>query len=240
MNLFIRNLWLAPFASFFAGYLALSFLYKNETLTTPSLLGLPLDKALVILSTHNLNARIINQKEDPDLAAGTIISQTPAPGRTIKSNQAIYLGITSNPSPCPIPDLCNKNLTQALKALEPTLAPKTYAISSDHPADQCIAQYPAAGSTPKGNTLIIYTGQTNAKPVIMPNLKNKPLPEVISFLSLHSITPQIIHANQATLYPGHMCINCTIKDQRPLPGSLITISGPKAAAIQLQVTTLNN
>ena len=80
---------------------------------------------------------------------------------------------------------------------------------------------------------MVYVTDTNAKPVIMPNLKAKPLDEVISFLQLNGITPAILHKNPEPA--GHQCHNCMVIDQRPLPGTFVFLTGDKAVKVQLQV-----
>ena len=234
MKHFARILWLTPFASFILGYLLVGLIYKNNVLTAPDLVGQSLDKALIILTAQNLNVRIIAHKDEPDLAEGTILSQTPAPGKAIKENQALYLVIAQKPIPLQIPDLHNKVAQEASQLVEnQSLQPKIFSLPADDSRAECIAQFPLPGMAPVDNTVIIYTAQPFTKPVIMPNLKNKSVDEVISFLNLNKINPTILHAQQ--MPPGHQCHECRILDQRPLPGSLVTFSADKPLSVQLQI-----
>jgi len=226
-------LWLTPFISFIAGYILVGLLYKNNVLTTPALVGQSLDKALITLSANNLNVRIVCHKNEPDLPEGTILSQTPSPGKAIKENQALYLVIAQKPAPLQIPHLQGKNIETATKLIEnQSLHPKFYPLPSDGSHGECIAQFPMPGITSIDSTVIVYLGQPS-KPVIMPNLKNKSVDEVLSFLNLHGINPTILHAQQ--IQPGHQCNNCRILDQRPLAGSLVTLSSEKPLSVQLQI-----
>lgn len=226
-------LWLTPFISFITGYILVGLLYKNNVLIAPSLVGQSLDKALITLSSQNLNARIIAHKDEPDLPEGTILSQTPAPGKAIKENQALYLVIAQKPAPLQTPNLQEKTIEEAAKMVEAqSLHPKFYALPADEHSGKCIAQFPTPGMSPVDNTVIIYTAQQN-KPVIMPNLKNRSVDEIVSFLNLNGINPTLLHAQQ--IAPGHQCTHCLILDQRPLPGTLVIFSADKPLSVQLQI-----
>lgn len=225
-------LWLTPFASFFAGYLLFSLLFVNKTIITPSLLGQPLDKALLHLSDYRLNARVTGYKDDADLPPATVLSQSPAPGTKVKEHQSLYLTISQKPT-AHVPCLQGKSLIQASELLQAqSLQPKFYAIPYSGTHNQCIAQWPRV-ENPVDHIVIAYTADANAKPVIMPNVKAKPLTEVISFLQLHGITPTILHQNQVPA--GHQCHTCMVIDQRPLAGTFIFLTGDKAVKVQLQV-----
>ena len=102
-------LWLTPFASFIFGYLLIALLHPQPIIKTPALIGKTLDQAILILSQANLNLRIVGQKEEAQLPEGTIISQTPAPGSSIKEHQALYVTIAKKPVPQAMPSLCRKN-----------------------------------------------------------------------------------------------------------------------------------
>lgn len=228
-----RFLWIFPFISFFGGYLIISLISTTKTIQTPALVGQSLDKALVILSQKNLNVRVVGHKDEPELAEGTIISQTPQAETPIKEHQALYIVIARKPAPLEIPDLKHKPVDEAAALIESKLLQtKICSLPTDMPTKQCVAQYPQSGMAVTDQTIVIYT-QQNQKPVIMPNVKQKSVDEVVSFLALHGITPDILHVQPTA--PGHTCYHCTVTDQRPLPGSLIVFSPDKPIKVQLQV-----
>ena len=230
----MRFLWLTPFASFILGYLFIALIQTKPVLKTPALVGQTIDKALIELSSKNLNVRIIGHKDDPQLPEGTILSQTPAADTPIKENQAIYVMIAQKPAPLQMPNLAHMHADEAVKLLENLSAhPHSSALANDAPQNSVIAQSPQAGNTTADTPIIIYTAQPAAKPVIMPNLKSKLIDEVVSFLNLHGINPKILHTTQTDF--GHQCHNCIVIDQRPLAGSLITLSPDKPIQVQLQV-----
>lgn len=237
MKKLLRNLiWFLPFFAFAIGYYAISFVFKSKTIHAPALVGKCIDKAVIILSEHNLNIRIVGNKPDSDLPEGTIISQTPSAGSKIKENQTLYVIVAKKPTAILAPDLKQKTISAATHiAQDLGLHIKTYAIPSSAPEQQCIAQFPAAGQEPHNNTMIVYGSAGNNKPVIMPSFMDMLASEVISFLQLHGITPTILHTRPELLGINHQCTYCIVVDQRPLAGSLIILKQEKPLAVQLQV-----
>lgn len=231
----IRSLlWLAPFASFFLGYTLICLLVRQPALPTPAIVGKTIDQAVMILSEHNLNIRIVGQKDDAQLPDGTILSQTPAPGTKIKEQQAMYVTISKKVSPRALADLVGTQEPDALLQLEKlSLSAKVYKISSHLPAGTIIAQHPQAGTPVTDNTVILYSAESMQKPLIMPNFKGILLDEVLSFLSLNGITPSIIHV--PIFEPDHRCTHCRVLDQRPLAGSFVKHQPEKPLQIQLQI-----
>jgi beta-lactam-binding protein with PASTA domain len=227
-------LWLMPFASFITGYLLISLVIKQPALQTPTLTGKTLDQAVLILSQSNLNIRIVGQKEDAQLPEGTILTQTPTPGSSIKEQQALYVTIAKKPVPLAMPHLLGKTETQAIAELETlSLHAKIYKIASDQPAHTVIAQSPEPGLSANDHIIMLYIATDEQKPILMPNLKNRPLDEVLSFLELHGITPTILHTPVA---PDHRCTHCSVIDQRPLNGTFVKQEKGKPIQVQLQVT----
>lgn len=226
-------LWLMPFASFILGYFLMSLVIKQPSLQTPAIIGKTLDQAVFMLSQSNLNIRIVGQKEDAQLPEGTILTQTPAAGTIIKEQQALYVTVSKKPVPLAMPHLIGKTETQALAELEALgLSAKIYKIAHQFPAETIIAQSPNAKETTSAQPIILYVATESDKPILMPNFKNRPIDEVISFLELQGITPTILHIPVAS---DHRCTNCIVIDQRPLAGSFVKNTTTKKMQVQLQV-----
>lgn len=237
MHKLLRNLLcFLPFFAFAIGYYAVSFIFKSKTITAPALVGKPIDKAVTLLSDHNLNVRIVGTKSDTDLPEGTIVSQTPTAGLKIKENQTMYVVVAKKPAALLSPDLKGKTLSAAHHiAQDLCITLKSHAIPCDSSPDNCIAQFPAAGQELENNNLIVYISTSSSKPVIMPQCKDMLVTEVVSFLQLHGITPTILHTHSELLSAHHQCTSCKVIDQRPLAGSLVTTSPEKPLTVQLQV-----
>lgn len=234
-QMFLKKfLWTLPFICFIAGYLLLTKIYPVKDIETPNIMGKSLRQACIILAQYNLNSRLITLKVDPLLAEGTIISQTPQAGQKIKPNQTVFVVASTLPEKNHAPNVILKPLSE----IEPDLVAKgirikNYAIPSHHHVDVCVSQWPEPGVALENNKMIIYTAISNNKPVLLPNLKNKTVPEVIEFLTTNSMVAAILHSN--VMEESHTCEHCSIIDQRPLAGSIITLDTKKPLRIQLQV-----
>ncbi|CAN5173051.1 hypothetical protein BH09DEP1_BH09DEP1_0500 [soil metagenome] len=223
-----------PFASFIFGYLLISLFIKQPSLQTPTVIGKTLDHAVLILSQANLNIRIVGQKEDAQLSEGTILSQTPAPGSTIKEHQSLYVTIAKKPVPQAMPTLVGKTEAQALAEIEAlSLNAKVYKISSELPAGTVLAQSPEPGLSASASPIMFYTAADEQKPLLVPNFKQLPLDEVLSFLNLHGINPTLLHTPVA---PDHRCTDCIVIDQRPLAGTFFKEDKGKPVQVQLQIS----
>lgn len=228
-------LWAVPFFCFIAGYLFLQWMSKVQHLEAPALVGKQLQDAVAQLSRKNLNIRLIAQKEDPDLPGGTILSQSPAAGQKIKPHQAIHAVISKKPEKISAPNLLNKSqetLDRELKALG--IRSKIHFLPSNRPANSCIAQYPAPGQPIEENRITIYLSSDNQKQVLVPDFRQQPACEVLEFLQQYNTKVELSHASHRQ--NDHKCgQNCLVIDQRPLAGSLITLSPEKPLLVQLKV-----
>lgn len=226
-------LWLMPFGSFIFGYVLISLLHTKSAIQTPALMGKTLDQAVLILSQANLNLRVVGQKEEAQLPEGTILSQTPTAGSTIKEQQALYVTIAKKPVPLAMPQVVGKTEAQALAEIETlSLHAKIYRIPHEQTAGTVIAQAPDAGLSASAQPILLYVAADGQKPILMPNFKQRLVDEVIAFLDLNGITPTILHT---PVTPDHRCTHCHVLDQRPLAGTFFKRSKDKPLQVQLQV-----
>lgn len=236
MKLLLQQLlWLAPFSCFLTGYLLMAFLFKPVEFKTPSLVGKSIQEAIKITNKHDLHIKIVAETDDPDLPDGTIISQTPTADTLIKARQSVYMVISQQPALLTTPSFLNKPHQEITSYAENKgITLKTYLLASNSTAaDHCIAQYPAPANPLVTKSIITYICSDVLKPVIMPNFKGKSFEEVQEFLQLHNIASSVTH-----IFPQeehHTCQNCTIYDQRPLAGSIITLRKDKPLHVQLQL-----
>ncbi|MDR3550895.1 MAG: PASTA domain-containing protein [Candidatus Babeliales bacterium] len=229
-----KTLWIIPFLCFIAGYLALDTLYHQPDIETPTLVGKTIGQAFTILSRNNLNARLLTYKEDPIVQEGTIMSQIPAPSQKIKQNQSVFLVVSTLPQKIKAPNLLSQSLENIQEITKKDkINLKSFRINSNYPENQCFAQKPSPGQSLDGDTVTVYVSAGMPKVVLIPNLKNKPLDQVLEFLKTYSVTTDIVHPHNIDAY--HTCNNCIISDQRPLAGSIITLNTSKPLHMQLQV-----
>jgi beta-lactam-binding protein with PASTA domain len=201
---------------------------------TPSIVGKSIQEAVAIASSHNLNLRLLEEKEDACLPAGTIISQTPQAGHSIKPYQSLFVLISKKPSRINAPQCVQKKYSEIASLLKAqNIRAKIYTLPSIYPKGLCFAQIPYPQEPIEDTILTLYVSEGNNKPIIWPDFKQLQVCEVINFLRTHGIEATVIHEYSTQL--NHTCTNCKVTDQRPLPGSLIMIDPQKPCAVQLQV-----
>ncbi len=219
-------LWTLPFFCFLATYFIAYWFLTPQHFLTPSLIGKPLQEALHILSDRNLNTRIITQKEDKDLASGTIISQIPEANRSIRAHQSIFLVISKQPKQKVAPNLLQKSKETIEKmALDQEIKVKYHYLPSHYPENSTIGQIPSPNQPIVDNKATLYLSQGSGnKPVLLPSFKKKLINEVVTFLEENKIKFNILHTKP--IDPNHTCKSCIVIDQRPLAGSLIDLKKP--------------
>lgn len=200
---------------------------------TPDLVGKTLEQALALLSESNLNMRLLQYKEDPTLAPGTIVSQIPQAGQQIKPQQSLFLTVSCHTPALKAPHLLDQRLNSPeFNSLVQGIKLTVFHVPSNYPHDYCIAQIPAAGDLLATPTMVIYVANSSAQKSIWPHFVGKRVHDVRDFLQAHDISVEIIHTYQQP--DGHGCENCIVLDQRPLPGSLIMLEG-KNKQLQAQL-----
>jgi beta-lactam-binding protein with PASTA domain len=226
--------WLAPFICFIAGYSAMHQLFHIPEFATPSVVGKNIHEAFAILSTHNLNARLLEEKEDPYLPSGTVISQTPQAGQQIKPHQSLFVLLSKKPSRINAPHCLHKTDSDIASLLQTNkIRAKVYTLPSIYPKGLCFAQIPLPQEPIEDIMLTLYVSGGNKKPVIWPDFTQLQVSDVTNFLRTHALEATIVHEHPCL--PNHTCASCTVTDQRPLAGSLVTLDPQKPCAVQLQV-----
>jgi len=230
-------LFILPFVSCLCGYLLVGKLLQPTVFHTPSIIGKNILPAISTLSKHNLNIRIIDYKQDPDLPEGTILSQKPQSGRKIKPHQSVYVVLSKKPYRIPCPLLVGKDISSITQMLtNKNIRNKSYYLPSNHPENHCIAQYPSPSTELKKNNIITYLSQAYKKPVVLPDFRNKKLSKVRNFIKNYkNISVEIINSKNS-----HICDdNYTVTDQRPLAGSIVNLHREKKLLVHLKVTSQN-
>ena len=230
-GLFKRMLWLVPFLFFLVGYYITERMVGTRTLQAPHLIGKGLHDAVRILAPYRLNLRILDEVEEPAMAEGTIIDQRPAPGANIKIYQPLGIVISRQPKPLAAPDFVNMGLPDIQKLAEKTgVRLLAHPCKSDLPAQQCLAQAPAAGTVLTDKTVNVYIASPNASLYLLPNFVGQSLDRTCAFLRAHQIAFEIMPHEYA---PYTYWSACTVTAQKPLAGSFVSLAN--LPTVQLSV-----
>lgn len=233
MHINKKNLFIfLPFACFIIGYLLSNLIIGSKTYVTPQLTGLSLYEAIKLTSPHQINIRILSEKESANIPAGTILSQKPSAGRIIKAHQSVLVTTTKAPPDIIMPLLLQQPLHIAEKTCHDMhLKCKTYELEYPAPVNSCIAQLPQAKDVIKDKKIIIYCTKEKQDMFLMPDFTNQSLEAVLNELKDYTDKISIFKNSQKISSP---CLADTkIIAQKPLAGSLIAINPP--LSIQLEI-----
>ena len=217
----------------------MNHLFHVPEFATPSVVGKNIHEAFAIVSAYNLNARLLEEKEDPYLPAGTVISQTPQAGQKIKPYQSLFVLLSKKPSQIHAPHCLHKTDSDIVSLLQThKIRAKIYILPSIYPKGLCFAQIPLPQEPIEDSMLTLYVSGGNKKPIIWPDFRQLPVLDVTNFLRTHTIEATIVH--EYPCLPNHTCASCVVTDQRPLAGSLLSLDPQKPCVVQLQVGRRND
>ncbi|NBP02081.1 MAG: PASTA domain-containing protein [Proteobacteria bacterium] len=215
--------WMIPFICFLLGYYSLHLFYKPKTLVMPHLIDKSALEALTLLGPDKINIRLINQKEDTHKPEGIIVEQMPTAGQMIKPYQTVFLVTSKQTRATQTPDCLSKPYHQMIEWLKDNnITYQLFFFNSTQPPLSCLAQIPQPNQNLNQQGMILYyAAKTNKNPVIMPNFIGLSLETIQQFLAPYQIEPTVFH--QTCMPTDHHCSQCIVKEQRPLPGALISV-----------------
>ncbi len=220
-----RNLITATLLPFFAaciGYCLLSWYFSMSSLSAPNVIGHTLSEGCALLSQHRLNARVMAYVEDDAYPAGTIIDQKPRPGKSIKAHQAMLLTIVADKPLIKIPDIRGLKLVDAIKLVEKKgLKIFSYPMSSDLPANTCIAQWPDQDSLVESHTImLVYYAVSKKLQYLVPSFINNRVEESLESIEKYGHNVECIHYRTHAVLTNEYARAGIVVAQKPLPGTL--------------------
>lgn len=180
----------AQAAAVFLAFLALVFVSalvtmkvvtSGRTVVVPDVSGEELAAAINTLKEDGLEIKVDREEFHPTAPEGTVVSQTPLPGSTVKKGRNISVVVSLGRQEITVPDLYGETFRRAqiiLKQAGLTLGEVARA-SSPEPRETVAAQDPAAQRVvQRGGALdlLVSTGPAPEK-YIAPDLTGKTLPE---------------------------------------------------------------
>lgn len=142
----------------------------------PQLSGKTLDAAKSELNRAEMALGKITEKFDEQVAAGTVLGQTPASGTAVKHGTPVGLTVSKGPQPIPVPDVRGEEQSAAVRAIEAAglkavVADKTV-NDRNVPKGAVVKQDPASGTLTRGQTVTLTISE-GPKLVKVPNYIGK-------------------------------------------------------------------
>src|SRR5438105_2254036 len=166
----IKNfLWMAPFLSFFIGYMSMLKIMHTPEVMVPNFVGKSIHAILPIITHYSLNIRLFDQKEEPDLPEGIILNQTPAGGTLVKQNQPLFVVTTKKPIAIQAPHCIGMHSDALYSELaKHNIDSRIYYLPHPYPDKICFAQSPQYNEPLEKNKLTLYVSSGNNKPIVWP------------------------------------------------------------------------
>ncbi len=210
-----------------AAYYAISlFTQSAGEIILPELRGKNIIYVLETLTNMGLNAKLYGTHYDDTHPRYAVISQDPLPGSTIKKGRDVVIYISKGKKENIMPDLRQKQLTQALILLEKNEFGQghiSYTYSTKTKKGSVISQYPEPFSSSQKQTpcnLLVSRGAPDIG-YIMPDLSGtEPEKASLRLEKLNLSISKIISNNDAAKPFG------IVLSHLPEPGSYVTKNSP--------------
>lgn len=154
---------------------ALAFLLFGRQVTVPDVTGGTVEQAAQRLEEAGLRAGSTTATESADAAEGTVVAQSPGPGRTAPRGSEIDLVVVGAEKAVPVPEVVGLEQAGAERAIEAVglRVRITEAQSEAIDPGEVISQAPSAGEmVPPGTTVGIVVSQG-------PQVRNVTIPSVV-------------------------------------------------------------
>lgn len=224
-----KYIWLAMIVLFLICFVWAFFSFGNfwsaENINLPSVVGKPVEVAQKTLKDVNLKVSIDEIASD-NIPAGQVISQTPAPGSSVKAQRIIHLTVSKGGAAILIPNLKGLSLKQVkerLDKLELTLGAIENGNDTSQPSDVVISQ------SPQVSTKVNKGTQVN----IVVNVKQEITVPKLTGMSLND-AEKALNAAHMTLGKVSFLDGSTADD-----GEAVVISQDPAGGISTTETTVD-
>lgn len=151
--------------------------HNRKEVIVPDIEGKTINEALTILSEKNLSLYKVAEKFDTNVPAGSIISQSPPPGLTVREGKAVESVISSGGKVVFVPEIEGKSMRQAelmLRQAELLMGEQIRTFSSTVKRDFVVTQEPAPGEIVEKNSyinIVVSRGPAEEEKIKkMPNL----------------------------------------------------------------------
>ncbi|RKY64432.1 MAG: hypothetical protein DRP99_02135 [Candidatus Latescibacterota bacterium] len=189
----------------------------GRSLEVPDVTDRPLEEARKILSEKGFRVRIEEERYDPYVPKGCIISQRPEPFSKAKLGRRIYLVVSKGRPLREVVDVCGVSVRQAKLRLEQAglRLGEMKEVPSSVPKGVVIGQAPKAGTEVPEGTRVDLIVSSGLGPKRMPDLVGMPLEEAEEVLEREGLPFRVVQVPDTTYLPG------TVLRQEPEAGAKV-------------------
>jgi beta-lactam-binding protein with PASTA domain len=197
------------------GYFGANYYLAPNTFSTPNLIGLTPQQALIKSKEFNVNLRLLAHEENESFPQETVIDQKPRPNTKIKERQTIYLVINKTKSQPELPDFKLKEKAEISQWLKNyNLKANFYELNNLKQANNiCFGQNVLPHKKVYDKKNLLFYISKNEKFVLLPSFIGRDTGSVLNFLKLNSLKFKLI---------GDTSKTSRITEQRPLAYSIFT------------------
>lgn len=187
------------FAALITIFVARQFLTPNEV-NVPSVVDMSYEMANHVLQQNGLKIEILKEEPSDSVKKGSVISQNPKAGETVKSGRSVQVVISSGEDAVSVPDISNMTVEEAentLKAVGLRLGKRTEEYSDTVEKGHIMRQVQNVGQkvSPRTEVDVSISKGKETKDVTVPDLRGQTLTtaqEIVksSGLSMGSIEEQ--------------------------------------------------
>ena len=209
--------FLAVVAFFSFDWAFSAIVHSRAETRVPDLTKKPVAEAVNILANAKLSLRKAGEEYQPDIPAGNVIRQLPPAGTTVREGKVIRIWLSQGNESIEVPDvtgLQQRNAEFVLRQKHLAAGSKQTAYSLTVEKGFVISQNPAAGKMlNKGESvdLVISNGKPASSQILMPDFRQKKVPEVNRWASENNIEVNLTEDKESAFPKG------TVIKQSPLP-----------------------
>ncbi|MEA2327000.1 MAG: eukaryotic-like serine/threonine-protein kinase [Thermoanaerobaculia bacterium] len=216
-------------------YLCFNFFIRGRSVSTPNLIGRPLDKAKAICSDLGVSLVVDRGTRNSDkVETGNVVWQNRTPGATnlVKRGTDIHVELSAGPLVLQVPDLNGQSARTALLRL----SQQNLKLGSVAHIESAVQQGILSEEPPKGTVVAAQTAvsllvgeQPAPLPYVMPDLIDRPLDSVRPALESRGL---IVSNVKFESYPG--IADGIIIRQFPLRGAPVSGRDPITVVVSRQ------
>jgi serine/threonine-protein kinase len=180
-----------------SAFAVVALLLRQEEVRVPDLTGQDIVSVIEIITQHGLQLKVDRREPHPTMPRDSVISQTPAPGGSIKKGRQVRVVVSQGPSDMQAPKLVGEQFRKADVMLRQAgFFPGDVArvTSESVERDVVIAQAPEAGSLlEKGGAVsMLVSAGKKAQLFIMPKLTGKKAEEAVKLIDRMGLQHRVI------------------------------------------------